>query len=66
MTMLINELLMENKQLRDKVNYLEDKIKKDTFVLIVKSHDDVSAKTKYAEEHGIPILEPIEFKAQFM
>jgi len=45
---------------------LEEKIKKDTFVLIVKSHDDVSVKTKYAEEHGIPILEPSEFKAQFM
>ena len=28
MTMLINELLMENKQLKDKVNYLETKIKK--------------------------------------
>ena len=45
---------------------LEEKMKKDTFILIVKSHDDVSVKTKYAEEHGIPILEPSEFKAQFM
>jgi len=28
MTMVMNELLMENKQLKDKVNYLEEKIKK--------------------------------------
>ena len=45
---------------------LEEKIKKDTFILIVKSHDDVSVKTKYAEEHGIPIMEPGQFKTQFM
>jgi len=41
---------------------LEDNIKKDTFVLIVKSKDDVSNKTKYAVEHNIPIMTPDEFK----
>jgi DNA ligase (NAD+) len=42
---------------------LEDNIKKDTFVLIVKSKDDVSNKTKYAVEHNIPIMTPDEFKS---
>jgi DNA ligase (NAD+) len=45
---------------------LEDGIKKDTFVLIVKSHDDVSNKTKDAESKGIPILTPEEFKQKYM
>ena len=42
---------------------LEDNMKKDTFVLIVKSKDDVSNKTKYAIEHNIPIMTPDEFKS---
>ena len=42
---------------------LEDNMKKDTFVLIVKSKDDVSNKTKYAVEHNIPIMTPDEFKS---
>ena len=41
---------------------LEDTMKKDTFVLIVKSKDDVSNKTKYAVDHNIPIMTPDEFK----
>ena len=45
---------------------LEDNIKKDTFVLIVKSKADSSNKTKYAEENGIAIMEPEEFKQKFM
>jgi len=45
---------------------LEDNIKKDTFVLIVKSKADSSNKTKYAEENGIAIMEPAEFKQKFM
>jgi NAD-dependent DNA ligase len=45
---------------------LEDAIKKDTFVLIVKSKSDVSNKTKYAYDNSIPILEPAEFKERFM
>ncbi len=45
---------------------LDDNIKKDTFVLIVKSKDDVSNKTKYAVEHNIPIMTPDEFKSTFM
>ena len=45
---------------------LEDTMKKDTMVLIVKSKDDVSNKTAYAEKNGIPIMTVEEFKAQFM
>jgi len=40
---------------------LDDSIGKKTFVLIVKSKEDVSNKTKYANEHGIPIMIPSEF-----
>ena len=45
---------------------LIDGIKKDTFVLIVKSKEDVSNKTKKAEELKIPIMTPDEFKAKYM
>ena len=45
---------------------LEDNIKKDTFVLIVKTHDDVSNKTKYAIDNHIPIMTPQEFRVKFM
>jgi NAD-dependent DNA ligase len=45
---------------------LEDNIKKDTFVLIVKTHDDVSNKTKYATEHNIPIMMPSEFREKYI
>jgi len=45
---------------------LEDNIKKDTFVLIVKTHDDVSNKTKYATDNNIPIATPQEFREKYM
>jgi len=45
---------------------LEDSMKKDVFVLIVKSHDDESAKTKAAKENNIPIMTPTEFKTKYM
>ena len=41
---------------------LEDSIKKDTVVLIVKSKEDVSNKTEYAQKNGIPTMTPDEFK----
>jgi len=44
---------------------LEDTIGSKTFVLIVKSMNDVSNKTKYAVEHGIPIMTPDEFKYKY-
>uniref|UniRef100_A0A6C0JYL0 Uncharacterized protein n=1 Tax=viral metagenome TaxID=1070528 RepID=A0A6C0JYL0_9ZZZZ len=44
---------------------LEDTIGSKTFVLIVKSLEDVSNKTKYAVEHGIPIMTPDEFKDKY-
>jgi NAD-dependent DNA ligase len=45
---------------------LEDNITKDTFALIVKTHDDVSNKTKYATENNIPIMTPEEFRDKYM
>ena len=44
---------------------LEDSIKKDTYVLIVKSKEDVSNKTKFALQNNIPIMTPEEFKATY-
>jgi len=45
---------------------LDDSMGKNTFVLIVKSHEDESNKTKYAKEHGIPIMTPAEFISNFI
>jgi NAD-dependent DNA ligase len=45
---------------------LDDNIGSKTFVLIVKSMDDVSNKTKYAKDHGIPIMTPDEFKKKYL
>jgi NAD-dependent DNA ligase/DNA polymerase/3'-5' exonuclease PolX len=45
---------------------LDDNISKSTFVLITKSKDDVSNKTKYANQHDIPIMEPSEFIAKYL
>jgi NAD-dependent DNA ligase len=45
---------------------LDDNIGKNTFVLVVKSKDDVSNKTKYANEHNIPIMIPSEFIEKYL
>jgi hypothetical protein len=45
---------------------LEDSMKKDTFVLIVKSKEDMSNKTEYAVKNGIPIMTVEEFKGKYM
>ena len=45
---------------------LEDSMKKDTFVLIVKSKEDTSNKTEYAVKNGIPIMTVEEFKGMYM
>jgi NAD-dependent DNA ligase len=45
---------------------LDDGIGKNTFILIVKTKDDVSNKTKYANDHGIPIMTPSEFIEKYM
>ena len=52
--------------LKTKGATLEDTINSKTFVLIVKSMDDVSSKTKYAVEHKIPIMMPAEFKTKYL
>ena len=44
---------------------LEDSMKKDTMVLIVKSKEDVSNKTEYATKNGIPMMTPDEFKQTY-
>jgi NAD-dependent DNA ligase len=53
-------------KLKDVGATLDDTIGKQTFALIVKSKDDVSNKTKYAVDHGIPIFTPAEFTAQHL
>ena len=45
---------------------LEENITKDTFILIVKTYDDISNKTKYATEHNIPIMMPSDFRKKYM
>ena len=45
---------------------LGDNIDTNTFVLIVKSLEDSSNKTKYAVEHNIPIMTPEDFKAKYL
>ena len=52
--------------LKTKGAELDDNIRRDTFVLIIKSKEDISNKTKYAREHNIPIMSPSEFKEQYM
>ena len=45
---------------------LEESMKKDTFILIVKSTEDTSSKTEYAKKNGIPILSVEQFKEKYM
>lgn len=45
---------------------LDDAMKTTTFVLIVKDKGDVSAKTKYAEAKGIPVMTVEEFKETYL
>ena len=45
---------------------LEDAMKKDTFVLIVKSKEDKSNKMDYAVKNNIPIITVEEFKGMYM
>ena len=45
---------------------LENNITKKTFALITKSLDDISSKTKKAQELGIPIMTPEEFIQKYL
>ena len=45
---------------------LENNITKNTFVLITKSLDDISSKTKKAQELGIPIMTPDDFIKEYL
>jgi len=44
---------------------LDDNMGKNTSILIVKSKHDISNKTKYADEHNIPIMTPEEFNSKY-
>ena len=46
--------------------FLENTMKKDILALIVKTKDDKSNKTEYAEKNGIPIMTVEEFKQKYM
>jgi NAD-dependent DNA ligase len=52
--------------LKMKGGILDDAMSKQTHILIVKSLDDVSNKTKKAKDDNIPIMTPEMFKVQFM
>ena len=45
---------------------LDNTIGKKTNILITKSMEDVSTKTKYAVEHNIPIMTPETFRMKYM
>ena len=45
---------------------LDNAIGKKTNILITKSMEDVSTKTKYAVEHNIPIMTPETFRMKYM
>ena len=45
---------------------LDNTISKQTYVLIVKSLDDISNKTKKANEEKIPIMTPEMFKEKYI
>jgi NAD-dependent DNA ligase len=45
---------------------LEESMKKNTFILIVKSTEDTSSKTEYAKKNEIPILSVEQFKEKYM
>ena len=45
---------------------MEDSMKKDIFILIVKSKEDKSNKTAFAEKNGIQIMTADEFKQTYM
>jgi NAD-dependent DNA ligase len=50
----------------EKGGIFEDGMKKDTFLLIVKSAGDTSSKTEYAKKNGIDILSVDEFKEKYL
>lgn len=44
---------------------LEDRVNKNTFVLIVPSKEEMSNKVKDAQKHGVLIMDPVEFTEKF-
>jgi NAD-dependent DNA ligase len=44
---------------------IDDNVGKNTFILVVKSKDSETSKTKYAKANGIEIMEPAEFLTKY-
>ena len=44
---------------------IDDNVGKNTFILVVKSKDSETSKTKYAKTNGIEIMEPAEFLTKY-
>ena len=70
---VIENIRKEQNTLEDRITdvnkdivLIENNITKNTFALITKSHDDVSSKTKKANELGIPIMTPLEFIEKYL
>ena len=61
---------VRDKEIIDKLSLfgssLENNVSKNTFALIVKSKDDISNKSKKAEELGVPIFTPEEFIDKYL
>ena len=59
-----------DKTINDKLEeigaFVENSMKKDTFVLVVKSMEDVSSKTEYAKKHGIPVVSVDKFRDEYL
>jgi len=53
-------------RLKDIGAFEENSMKKDTYVLVVKSLEDVSSKTEYAKKHEIPIVSIDVFKEEYL
>jgi DNA ligase (NAD+) len=64
MTKVRDKVIIE--YLKTNGGILDDAMSKHTDILIVKSLDDVSNKTKKAKDDNIPIMTPEMFKTQFM
>lgn len=54
------------KQVEEKGGAMVDSVNKNVWLVIVKSHEDLSNKVKKAQELKIPIMTVEEFKTKYM
>ena len=45
---------------------LEDRVTKNTFVLVVPFKEETSNKVQDAQKHGVPIMDPAEFTVKYL